>query len=336
MSLFMDNITYDKNRHDQLPLNEKFTPQTINDLALVPLLKNKIKTFVRTNTIPNLIITGPSGVGKTSTISCIANDIYRDKIESYVLELNASDDKGAKTIIDNIIVFCRSNISNNKKCKNINMKLIILNDADKLIERSQPQLSVLMDQYKNIAAFVFTCNTSSCIIESIQTKCMKIRFCRIDDCLIENKIKEICNKENIKYEKNSLETLAKISNGDLRNAINILQMIYTRNGKITIKEIESMCDLPQQVVIKELISFAINKKLHDSLNILFKLIDCGYSGSDIILGMMNTLKSDLCNDIPEYLKMDILFHVSLCSHRISQGVDTVLQLSSCLADIVNL
>lgn len=336
MTTFMDNETFERKRGEQLPLNEKYAPKKISDLMLQPLLKTKINNFVTKKKLPNMILTGVSGIGKTSTIKCIARELYGKNYFMYVLEMNASDDKGAKIISDNIVAFCRSKISSRYICSDVPYKLIILNDADILIERSQPQLSSLMEQFKEYARFVFTCNTSSCIIEAIQTKCLKLRFFKLDDELITKKLLSICKLENIPFETNAINQLASVSNGDLRSAINSLQMIYNKNNIISFKEVVNLCDLPQQVVIKKMIMCAINKNIRESLNILRELVEKGYSGSDITLGMMNTLKSDISSDIPENIKMKIMYHVSMGSHRISQGVDTLLQLASCIADIVSI
>lgn len=336
MTTFMDGETFEKKRGEQLPLNEKYVPKKFSDLMLPPLLKAKIGNFLAKKYIPNMIFTGPSGIGKTCTIECIARELYGKNYNSYVLEINASDDKGAKTITDSIVTFCRSKISSHYMCNDVEFKLIILNDADVFIERSQPQISLLMEQFKDVARFVFTCNTSSCIIETIQSKCLKIRFCRVDNELVEKKLMEICSKENIKFEKNALKQLALVANGDLRSGINFLQMIYNKNNVVTLDEVNDICDLPQQIVIKKMIDYALNKNLTEALKVLKELSECGYSGSDITLGMISTLKSDICNDTPESIKMKVMYHVSLGSHRISQGVDTMLQLASCIADIVEI
>lgn len=336
MTTFMDSETFERKRDEQLPLNEKYAPKKISDLMLPPLLKTKIINFVTKKKLPNMILTGVSGIGKTCTIECIARELYGKNYSMYVLEINASDDKGAKTITDSIVSFCRSKISSRYVCSDVPYKLIILNDADILIERSQPQLSLLMDHFKECARFVFTCNTSSCIIEAIQTKCLKLRFCRIDNELVTKKLSSICTLENITFEKNALNQLALVSNGDLRCAINFLQMIYNKNNIVSLEAVNNLCDLPQQVVIKKMIVYAIDKNIRESLSILRELVEKGYSGSDITLGMINTLKSDICSDISEKTKMKIMYHVSMGSHRISQGVDTLLQLASCIADIVEI
>lgn len=335
MSVFMSDETFEQKRGEQLPLNEKYAPKKFSDLVLPPLLKSKINNFITKKKIPNMILTGVSGIGKTCTIECIARELYGKNYFEYVLEINASDDKGAKTIADNVVSFCRSKISSQNVSNDVPYKLIILNDADILIERSQPQISLLMEHFKESARFVFTCNTSSSIIEAIQTKCLKLRFCRIDPELISKKLLEICTKENIKFEKNALDKLAFVSNGDLRCAINFLQMIYNKNNNVTLTEVTNLCDLPQQVTIKKMINLAINKKFRESCEILCGLTESGFSGSDIMLGIINTVKSDIFSDVPEKTKMKIMHNVSMGSFRISQGVDTTLQLVSCIADIVN-
>ena len=80
-----------------LPFSEKYRPRTISELVLDKIILNKINNIILYKDLPNIIFTGKSGVGKTSTIHCIAKAIYsRNNIHEAVLELNASDDRGIK------------------------------------------------------------------------------------------------------------------------------------------------------------------------------------------------------------------------------------------------
>ena len=90
----------------KLPWVEKYRPKTSDEILLDPFIKVKIDKMLKDKSIPNLIITGEPGTGKTSTIICLAKQIYSEKYYSeYVLELNASDDRGLSMINKTIYPF---------------------------------------------------------------------------------------------------------------------------------------------------------------------------------------------------------------------------------------
>lgn len=332
----MDENEYEKNRYSQLPWTEKYRPKTIDNLVLPNELKTKLNNFIDDKNIPNLIFTGPSGIGKTSTVRCIARQFYGKYYNKSVLELNASDDRGIKSIQSDITSFCKIRLPFNKEDvdKYPKFKLIILDEADNMVDRSQPQINTIMEQYKNTIKFAFTCNSSSNIIEAIQSRCVILTYMRLDLNLVMSKLSEIADNENIKYDKKSLVKIYELSSGDMRQSINILQILYNKNGSIKESDVEELYDLPQHVIIRKLFDHAIKKDLKNALVITLELKNNGYSGSDIMLGMLATLKSEICDDIPEKLKITIYNCVCMTAYRISKGVDSTLQLASCVVDIV--
>ena len=298
-------------------------------------LKTKILQFIQSNNIPNLILTGSPGIGKTTTIRCVANGLYDKYYKTSVLELNASDDRGIKSVQGDIINFCKSVKSYkrhdiDKYCK---QKLIILDEADNMMDKAQHQINTLMEKYKDTVRFAFTCNSSCDIIEAIQSRCIILRYCRLDNLQLTNRLEEICNKEHSKFETKALQYIAEISRGDMRGAINTLQLIYNKHGSIKYKYVQNICDLPTPVLIKTIFLNCINNDLKNALKIMLKLKTDGYSGSDITLAMIYTLKSDLCVELEEILKHKILEKVCYAAYYISKGVDSNLQLASCLSEI---
>ena len=218
MDLFSsDNNKINKNVTIKLPWVEKYRPTNSNDIILEPFIKEKIIKIIDTENIPNMIITGEPGTGKTSTILFIANHIYKTEYSEYVLELNASDDKGLPIINNIIYPFC-------KKKKNIN-KLIILDEADTITIKAQNLLSNILSEFINTTRFVFICNDCTQIIESIQSKCIIIKYPKINKENLETKIEYICKNENIPYDKNGIETLLFVSMQDIRQIINTKQII---------------------------------------------------------------------------------------------------------------
>lgn len=337
MSNFMDKSDYDKARFSQLPWLEKYRPVAMNGIMLPAELEAKIKNFIDEKNIPNMIFTGPPGSGKTSTIRCIARALYGKYMNYMVLELNASDDRGMKDMQEQMIAFCKARVvvKEEDKGKYATYKLIILDEADNLVDRSQPQVNEIMKQFESRARFAFTCNSSANIIEGIQSRCLILRYMRLETSLIIKKLKYIAEEEKIKYDENALVHLADISRGDMRSAINILQLVHNNRERIQIDYIDQLCDFPHHITLNKMINAVINNDLYLAFSIIASLKNNGYTGSDIMLGLMSTLKSDLCAGIPEKTKVTIFEQVCITTYRISKGVDSQLQLYSCIVDIFN-
>ena len=94
----------------KLPWVEKYRPKTSDEILLDPFIKEKINKMIEIKIIPNMIITGEPGTGKTSTILYLAKHLYQEKYSEYVLELNASDDRGLMIINNTIHPFCKKKI----------------------------------------------------------------------------------------------------------------------------------------------------------------------------------------------------------------------------------
>ena len=96
---------------NNLPFSEKYRPRKLEDLIIDKIIYNKIKNIIEHKDVPNIIFTGKSGVGKTSTIHCIAKAIYpKNEYQESILELNASDDRGIKSVHETIINFCKKKV----------------------------------------------------------------------------------------------------------------------------------------------------------------------------------------------------------------------------------
>lgn len=331
----MNSENYNKLRFEQLPWTEKYRPFEVDDLFLDDQIKPRITYYATNKWVPNLILDGESGVGKTSTIKCLARSLYGKYLSNGILEMNASDG-GVKLMHEEIVNFCKGKIvfAKEDEKKYANFKLVIIEAGDNMDENKvQPQINSIMEQYKDSVKFIFTCNKSSNLLEAIQSRCLILPYLKLSDELTTNKLKLICQKEQIKYDILALKKIAELSRGDVRSAINKLQLVYNKKKEINLTSIDELCDLPQQIVIKELFDFVLNKNLHSAFSVLERLKHMGYSGSDIVLGMISTLKSDISKDIPEKTKINMLKHICTASYRISKGTDSKLQLYSCVTDI---
>jgi replication factor C subunit 2/4 len=333
----MDNEKIlNEKRHEQLPWIEKYRPYNIDDICLPQLIKNKISNIIKDRNLPNIIFSGPPGIGKTSAIKIMALSLYGKYYKDAVLELGLLEDRGIKFMQNDIVLFCKTKISYKKEDedKYPKYKLIIFDEADNIISRVQDQISVIMESYSNNIRFALTCNSSSEISEGIQTKSLIWRYPALSDDLVIKRLGEICNKENIKFNESALKKVCNLSQGDLRTAINKLELIANKYSEIKDEYINDLCNTPQEIIIKKIFLQIINKKLKEALEMTFDLKKKSYSGSDIVLGMLTTIKSDICNDISEIIKIKLSDQICKGIYYISNITDSDLQLAGCIVDMV--
>jgi replication factor C subunit 2/4 len=337
---FDDDIVDHKpkqNRNLTIPWVEKYRPRNIDDLAVNQITYNKIKKIIDDKDMPNIIITGLPGIGKTTTILCIARALLGKYCGQGVLELNASDDRGIKAVQDLIIYFCKKKfeIRPTGDKTYANHKIILLDEADNMTKKAQQLVNNLMAKYHKTTRFAFTCNNSSDIIEAIQSKCIIFRYKRLSNKQIFLRLDTICGKENIIFTPEGIDAIIVTSQGDMRQAINNLQLVYNgnQNDTITYKSVYKLCDTPHPIIIEN-IFFACNKgNTEEALILLNKLRENGFSNSDISLSMMNTLKSSKLSELGEDVKIKYLIEIGNTALNISKGVDSLLQLTGCITKL---
>lgn len=314
---------------------EKHRPKTIADLVLDPTTLNKIEAILEEKNMPNIIITGVPGIGKTTTILCIAKNLFGKYLDDAVLELNASDDRGVKIVQGSIEYFCKKRLIFDDETKYANHKIVILDEADNMTKKAQQSINNLMENYHKTTRFAFTCNNSSDIIEAIQSRCIIFRYCRLTNQQITDRLKYICKLENVQYNNPGIESIVLTAQGDLRHAINNLQLTYNGYKIITAENVYKLCDKPHPLIIQNIFLACLDKNISTALKYLYELYEKGYSSSDISISMFNTLKNTNIN-IPEPIKIKYMNEISKTRIIISRGLNTQLQLTGSLATLCNI
>ena len=308
-----------------LPWVEKYRPNNLNDIILDKITKTKIINFIEKNEISNMIITGHPGTGKTSTIKCLAKDIFKEHYKEYVIELNASDNRGLETINNSIIHFCRKKIIT----KNNLPKLIILDEADNITKKAQNTLTNLMERYNSTTKFAFTCNDYNKLVEGIQSRCIILKYNSITKNEMKDRLKNICEKENIEYDEKGIDSIIFIAQGDVRYAINCLESTYFGFNKITYENVYKICEKPPQLQVLSFINLCLSGNLKNAVKEILDLKNNGYCNNDILLTIMNVLKEI---DISEVNRISMIESASNAYMIVNDGVDTDLQLLACICD----
>ena len=203
-----------------LPFVEKYRPQNINEIISHDQNITTIKKLLLNNALPHLLFYGSPGTGKTSTIITLAKELYGNNIKLMIMKLDASDDRGINSVREDIKGFAeKTNIF--KK----GVKLIILDEVDSMTFDAQFALRRIIEKYSLGLRFCLICNYENKIIPAIRSRCANFRFSNIDNKHIILKLKEISVNENIKCSDEIFNTLAILSKGDLRKAINLLQSV---------------------------------------------------------------------------------------------------------------
>ena len=314
---------------NNLPFSEKYRPKKIKDLILDNIISNKINNIVVNKDIPNIIFTGKSGIGKTSTIHAIARKIYPREYHDSIIELNASDDRGIKSVHYTIINFCKRKVE--FKEGYAQHKLLILDEADNITPKAQRLINSIMEKYPT-TRFAFTCNNSAAVIESIQSRCIIIRFTKPPIDKFIDRIKSICNLEKIEYDDDALYYLFDICQKDLRKTLNMLELVFMFGGKITIDNIHKISDIPSQETLNNLLNSIIKKDIIKVCEIINNFKLQGYYSLDVILHYIQYIKNH--NNIQEEIRINLINILAKKSYIMSKTSANYIQLTGAILNCI--
>lgn len=220
------------NNIPHIPWVEKYRPVKFNDIVLDDMNKIILTNILKNNYFPNLLLYGPPGTGKTTTIINLINTFQENnnqKNKGLMIHLNASDERGIDIIRNNI-----NNFVNTNNLFTDGIKFIVLDEIDYMTKNAQQALKYLLQINNNNVRFCLICNYISRIDESLQNEFMRLRFNQLPENKILKFLQLINKEENLNYSKQTLKSIQKIYNSDIRSMINYMQSNQnaTSNDKI--------------------------------------------------------------------------------------------------------
>jgi replication factor C subunit 2/4 len=317
------------NKKNLLPWIEKYRPKKVSEIISQDKIVNSLKLSLNNNNLPHLLFYGPPGTGKTSTILAIGRELFGPKLmKERIIELNASDDRGINSVRNKIKIYAMNAI--NQKNSNFpcpSYKIIVLDEADSMTKDAQAALRKIMEDYSYITRFCFICNYINKIIDPISSRCAQYCFVPLDKKLMAIKLQNIAQAEQINYNKQMINKIVDISDGDMRKSIIMLQNIkYMKqyNNNITIDQIIEINGYLPDTKINFIIDSIKNKSFNDNLDIIKDLHSSGYSIDYFIEQFFMAIIND--NNISDEIKSKISVHLSSNQQKIIDGSSEYVQL----------
>ena len=228
---------------------EKYRPQTIDDCILPDDTKKTFKEFVAKGEIPNLLLSGPPGIGKTTIAKALCNEIGADY---YVI--NGSDEGRFLDTVRNQAKNFASTVSLTGSSKH---KVIIIDEADNTGNDVQLLLRANIEAFYSNCRFIFTCNYKNKIIEPLHSRCAVIDFTIKGKQRVQlagsffQRLQTILDQEKIEYDQKVVAELVTKHFPDFRRVLNECQR-YSTGGKIDSGILASFSDIAVNDLIKYL------------------------------------------------------------------------------------
>jgi DNA polymerase III delta prime subunit len=205
---------------------EKYRPQLIADCILPDDIKATFQSYVKQGNLPNLLLSGGAGTGKTTVAKALCNEL---EVDCYVI--NASMNGGIDTLRNEIMNFASTvSFSGGRKC-------VILDEADHLTPQTQAALRNFMEEFSKNCAFILTCNFKNKIIDPLHSRCAVVDFkipVAVKASLAAQFFKRALNileQEGIEHDKAAVAGVINKYFPDWRRVLNELQR-YSASGKV--------------------------------------------------------------------------------------------------------
>ena len=335
-----------------IPFHQKYRPSNLDGLVGQEFISITLKQALLTNRIaPAYLFNGPRGTGKTSSarifaksLNCQAYDqptatpcgkceLCRQISESNaldVIEIDAASNTGVENIRE-IIDRARFAPTQAK------WKVYVIDECHMLSTAASNALLKTIEEPPANVVFILATTNPERVLTTIQSRCQRFDFKRIEIITIFNQLVEIAKKESIKSEEQALKLIAKRSNGGMRDALSLLDQLSLLPDGINVRNVQNLLG---EVAEKEIIDLIKSVAKKDPKSILIncnKLFDAGNEPHEILISFLNItrdlLLNTINNDYSEILYTSIDFQDELNEFSKEIEIETILSWHNSLKNI---
>ncbi|GFZ50493.1 Replication factor C subunit 3 [Saitozyma sp. JCM 24511] len=326
------------NEREGLPWVEKYRPITLDDVVSHKDITTTIEKFIDAGRLPHLLLYGPPdpldrreystnaippGTGKTSTVLALARRLYGPAYKKHILELNASDERGIDVVRDQIKSFAMTKVLFSK-----GFKLVILDEADMMTQAAQAALRRVIETHTKNVRFCILCNYVNKITPAIQSRCTRFRFMPLPEKEVRRKVDEVVEKEGVNLTDDGRAALLKLSKGDMRRALNVLQACHAAYDIVDETAVYTCTGNPHPEDIERVVKSMLSDEFGTAYNLITTLkVERGLALQDLISGTYDFLQTV---DLPTQSRVFLLDHLGSCEHRLSLGGSEKMQLTALL------
>lgn len=294
---------------------DKHRPQNLSDLTIHQEANTLLTKLASSQAFPHLLFCGPSGSGKKTRVMGFLRELFKQSIDAtkmrteyktievgdkkieiavsssqYHVELTPAD---AGNNDRHVISFFLKEIAASQTVGDIKIKVIVINEANRLSKLAQQALRRTMEKYAKTCRLILICDSLSQIIEPVRSRCLIIRTPRVKNDDVAKIVKEVAVAEDFDINDNSILSIVHESNGNLRRAIILLEMLSTKRSSSSnidsvIPEWEKYTDELCKILLEEQLVPETMKKIR---NHLYELLVHCIPPTDIFKRIVRTLLS---------------------------------------------
>lgn len=308
------------------PWVEKYRPTSLADVAAHKDIIDTIDRLTGENRLPHLLLYGPPGTGKTSTILAVARKLYGAQYQNMILELNASDDRGIEVVRQQVQDFASTkSISFGPK---VNVKLVILDEADAMTKEAQFALRRIIEKYTKSTRFCLICNYASKIIPALQSRCTRFRFAPLDPANVTERLRYVIQQESLDVTDGGLAAIVRLVNGDLRKALNILQSAQMASPHLTEEAVYLCTGNPMPKDIEQIAFWLLNEPFSTAYQ---KITQMKTSKGLALVDVVKELQPFVFSiNMPSAVRVQLIDALADIEYRLAFGTNEKLQLGALL------
>ena len=305
---------------------EKYRPRSLSEVVGQDEIVARLKAYAKEGNMPHLLFAGPAGTGKTTSAIALARDMFKENWQQNYVELNASDERGIDVVRSKI-----KDVARLAPLAGSPFKIIFLDESDNLTADAQAALRRTMETYTRTSRFILSANYSSRLIEPIQSRCAVFRFRPLKPEAIREYIGRVAKGEKLKVTDDGMEALVYVAQGDMRRAVNSLQVAASIGTTIDGDALYKAASTVRPEETKKLIERALGGEFLQAREILDKLlIEYGLAGEDVVRQLHRAV-FDL--NVPDEYKVRLVDRIGEADFRLIEGSNERIQIEALLAHI---